>query len=223
MALVLHIGFLLCFSGGLLLSIALAYHDAPRKSTRHDYFWGRAITALSDICQVGLSVAGIVAIVIARITKTEPYWLDAVILCTLQLFAGTTLARTLIHMSFSHWAVGLAYLYTVLTVPDIASYIKDKNTCFAYESAMLSRVAIAPFTSLIASHSVLEKHKASGSQYNRESKFVRLLVVFIVVNAVAALCQMSGAVILYSLSLANKEISTNLHQGIFLLVAAVTK
>jgi hypothetical protein len=82
---------------------------------------------------------------------------------------------------------------------------------------MLSRVAIAPFTSLIASHSVLQNHKASGLQYNRESKFVRLLVVFIVVNAVAALCQMSGAIILYSLSLASKEISTNLHQGIFLV------
>jgi hypothetical protein len=101
MALGLHIGFILCFSGGFLLSVALAYRDAPRKDTRHDYFWGKVVTSLSDICQVGLSIAGMVAIVIAHITKAEPYWLDAVILCTLQLSAGTTVRYSL-NDSFSN-------------------------------------------------------------------------------------------------------------------------
>jgi hypothetical protein len=57
-------------------------------------------------------------------------------------------------------------------------------------------------------------HKRSGQ---RNPGYVRLLVLFIVVNAVAALLQMCGAIVFYSLSLVNKEISASLRQGIVLV------
>lgn len=100
MALILLIGFILCLFGGLLLSVVLIYQDVmPHRSngtndiTEHDYFRERILAALFGIGQTGLSIAGMTAIVIALTANTETantalYWLDAVILCTLQLLAG---------------------------------------------------------------------------------------------------------------------------------------
>jgi hypothetical protein len=62
------------------------------RKNRHAYFWERTVALLFSICQVGLSIAGIVAIAIAFTADTEPYWLDAVILCTLQLFIGANVS-----------------------------------------------------------------------------------------------------------------------------------
>jgi hypothetical protein len=89
MALMLLISFLLCFSGGLLLSVVLLSKDATQLwKNRNEYFWGTTVALLFSISQVGLPIAGTVAIVIAFTVDTEPHWLDAVILCTLQLCVG---------------------------------------------------------------------------------------------------------------------------------------
>lgn len=101
MALILPIGSIICFVGGLLLNSVLIYQDImPHRSNRtnnisvHDYFWERILAVLFSISQTGLSIAGIVLT-----TKTELYWLDAVIQCTLQLLACINV-RTLIQI---HW------------------------------------------------------------------------------------------------------------------------
>jgi flagellar basal body-associated protein FliL len=60
----------------------------------------------------------------------------------------------------------------------------------------------------------LQTHDSSG-QSNHEYK--RSLVLFIVANAVAVACYLCGAIFFYSLSLANKNISTRLRQGIVLV------
>jgi hypothetical protein len=92
--------------------------------------------------------------------------------------------------------------------------VRDKNTCFVYEAALLSRVAIASLISLAVWYNPLRIHKLSGQ---RNPRFVCLLVLSIVANAVAALLQIGGAIVLYSLSLANKKMSTHIRHGILLV------
>lgn len=92
---------------------------------------------------------------------------------------------------------------------------RDQNTCFIYGSALLSRVATVSLISLAVSLRQLEDHKGQGpGQVNLP--FIRLLTVFIVTNAIAALCHICGAIVLYSLSFAEKT-NTHLRQGIFLV------
>jgi hypothetical protein len=93
MVLGLLIGFLLCFVSGLLLSVVLLFNDASwLRKNKHKRFWERTADLLFSICQAGLSIAGIVAITIVFTTDTEPYWLDPVILCTLQLSSGANVS-----------------------------------------------------------------------------------------------------------------------------------
>jgi hypothetical protein len=88
----LRIGFLIVFLGGLLLSIVLFFKDAATLSRKNKHFWETIISLLFSIGQAGLLIAGMVAIWIAFITDTEPYWLDAVILCTLHLILSTNVS-----------------------------------------------------------------------------------------------------------------------------------
>jgi hypothetical protein len=58
----------------------------------HDYARVLVVSLVFGFCQVGLSAVVIVAIQIAFTAGTEPRWLDAVILCSLQLFVGTNVS-----------------------------------------------------------------------------------------------------------------------------------
>jgi Na+/H+ antiporter NhaB len=62
----------------------------------------------------------------------------------------------------------------------------------------------------------LEEHKISGST-QQNLPYTRLLVVFIITNAIAALCQLCEAVVIYSITLANSKADTILRQGILLV------
>jgi hypothetical protein len=53
-----------------------------------------------SICQAGLSIAGIVAVTIAFTIGTVPCWLDPVLLCALQLFAGANVS-----VSIQDWSI----------------------------------------------------------------------------------------------------------------------
>jgi hypothetical protein len=89
----LRISFLLCFVSGLLLSVVLLCKDASQlRKNKRSRFWERTVALFYSLCQVGLSIAGIVATTIAFTTETEPYWLNTVFLCTLQLFAGANVS-----------------------------------------------------------------------------------------------------------------------------------
>src|SRR4051812_46089295 len=85
---------------------------------------------------------------------------------------------------------------------------------FVYESVLLFLVT-APLLSLVLSYSWLRQHKDSG-QINPWYK--NLLHVFIVTNAIAALCMLCGAIIiLYFILRATAKIDIRLPQSIFLV------
>ncbi|KAF1366148.1 hypothetical protein EJ07DRAFT_150601 [Lizonia empirigonia] len=128
---ILRISFLIGFVGGLLLSIVLFFKDAATLFRKNKHFWETIISLLFSIGQAGLLIAGIVAIWIAFITDTEPYWLDAVILCTLQLILGTNLAWTVRGFDDSHRAIWLAYGSIVWTAPDVAFRIRCVEPSFS--------------------------------------------------------------------------------------------
>jgi uncharacterized membrane protein HdeD (DUF308 family) len=86
------LGFLLGFAFGLLLSIVLFCKDIKRLNGDGADFKEIVASLLFSTFQAGLSIAGIIAVRFALTTDNEPYWLKAVILCTLQLFVGTNVS-----------------------------------------------------------------------------------------------------------------------------------
>jgi hypothetical protein len=95
------IGFVICFSIGLLLSTVLIYRDfKPHKpngmneSLGYPYFWERVLAALFGALQAGLSVAGITAIVFALRSIGGIYWVDVAVRCNLHLLTGTNVRRS---------------------------------------------------------------------------------------------------------------------------------
>jgi hypothetical protein len=90
------IGFIICFSAELLLSVALIYREVkPRErdemneNLRQDYPWERVLTVVFDAFHAGFSIAGIIAIVFVRRSRRTIYWLDMAVRSNLQLFTGT--------------------------------------------------------------------------------------------------------------------------------------
>ncbi|KAL5405121.1 hypothetical protein PMIN04_012424 [Paraphaeosphaeria minitans] len=230
MFLVLLIGLLICFVSGFLPSVVLVLKDFSwlwkNRKNRDARFWESAVALLFSTCQVGLSIAGIVAVTIAFTTDNEPYWLDPVTLCNLQLLAGVNLTWTLRGIKNSRKAIWLVYGGIVWTAPDIAFFTRYETfplflyillmavrDNFAYEHALLTRVAIASTVSWAHWHEALQIHKHSG---NPIPERVRVLLVFVVINAVATSFQIICAVVLYSLSLANVRRS-EIRQGIVLV------
>jgi hypothetical protein len=74
------ISFTICFSVGLLLSVVLIYRDVQpyrpngiNERLGHPYFWERVLATLLSACQAGVSIAGIVAIVLALRSGDEMY------------------------------------------------------------------------------------------------------------------------------------------------------
>lgn len=95
MVLVLLIGFSICFASGFLLSVVLLLKDFFwLRGNMHSRVWEGAVALLFSTFQLGISIAGMVAVTIAFATDTEPLWLDPIILCTLQLFAGMNVSVT---------------------------------------------------------------------------------------------------------------------------------
>ncbi|KAH8695744.1 hypothetical protein GQ44DRAFT_137323 [Phaeosphaeriaceae sp. PMI808] len=217
------ISFVICFSVGLLLSVVLIYHDVkPRRPNRmnesleHTYLWERVLDALFGACQAALSIAGITAIVFALRSKGEMYWVGMAVRCNLQLLTGTNLARILRVLMFPRWAIWLAYMIAILTAPNIVYPMRGSNNCFAYGSEPLYLLAAASLLSSAVSRGRLENHENSGSDQDG-SGYKQLLTVFIITNAIAASFQLCGAIVIYSISLAESKIDTSLRQGIYLV------
>jgi hypothetical protein len=96
----LLIGFIVCFSVSLLLSVVLVYRDVnPRKPRGTHQGVGRlgpkerALSALFGVFQAGLSIAGIIAIALALLSKGEMYWVDMAVRCNLHLLTGTNVRK----------------------------------------------------------------------------------------------------------------------------------
>ena len=86
----------------------------------------------------------------------------------------------------------------------------------AYESALLARFAAASLVSLVLSLKQLNVHNNSGAEPRIEN-YVRLLHTLILSNAVASFVQLSGAIIVSSLSLAGRDTSAELRRGVFIV------
>jgi hypothetical protein len=90
---------------------------------------------------------------------------------------------------------------------------RETKLFFIYESVVLSSLAIGPLLSAALSYRSLRQHR-NLQQKNWEYKGV--LILFIVTNLIAALCELCGTtLILYSALLARPE--TNSRYEIFLV------
>jgi len=98
----------------------------------------------------------------------------------------------------------------------LTNLYRSSNEYFAYDSEPLYLLAVASILSSAISRTRQEGHRNSGSG-QRVLGYERLLTVFIITNAIAGLCQLCGAIVLYSISLAESRIDTSLRQGIFLV------
>ncbi|KAA8611958.1 hypothetical protein PtrV1_13834 [Pyrenophora tritici-repentis] len=92
----LLIGFTICFSVGLLLSVVLIYRDAQPYKTNgtherlgHSFFWERVLATFFGFSHAGVSIAGITAIGFALGSKGDMYWVDMAVRCNLQVLTGT--------------------------------------------------------------------------------------------------------------------------------------
>jgi hypothetical protein len=79
----LLIGFTICFSVELLLSVVLIYRDVRPYKTNgiyerlgHSFFWERVLATFFGFSYAGVSIAGITAIIFALSLKGDIYWVD---------------------------------------------------------------------------------------------------------------------------------------------------
>ncbi|EUC26667.1 hypothetical protein COCCADRAFT_113676 [Bipolaris zeicola 26-R-13] len=225
MAPFLSVSLAICFSVGPILSSTLTYLDirnlsrAEGQVSEYDYRWERIIGIIVGTSSVGLGITGLIA------TAAEPHpaemysWLDAIIMCNLQLLTSSNLVRMLQIFISPPWSIWTVYLVAVLTILEIASAVKDKTKSSAYESALLTRFATASLFSSALSHKQLEIHKNSGSDSgDRDEEYMRLLHAFVFTNAAAASSQFCSAIFTSSFSLAGRSTSTKLRQSIFILL-----
>ncbi|KAF1358982.1 hypothetical protein EJ07DRAFT_121554 [Lizonia empirigonia] len=219
MPLFLLVCFAICFLVGPILSSTLAYLDirnhfrAKAQVSEYDYRWEKITGIVVGTGSIGLGITGLVAIATAP-HSTEMYsWLDA-------------LARLLQIFISPPWVIWVVHLVAVLTILDIVDYIgirscliasRGKIVSSAYESALLACFVAASLLSSAISRKQLEAHKNSGSE-RRDEDYVRLLHTIAFTNTAAASFQLCGAIIVSSLSLAGTGPSTQLRQGIFMLL-----
>ncbi|KAF2177375.1 hypothetical protein K469DRAFT_603341 [Zopfia rhizophila CBS 207.26] len=105
MAHTILVSYIVCFSGGLILTVGLIYLEfKPRRTNEGDRIirinncWERTLTFLFGFIQGGLLIADIVVIAITLASNYQVNWLGLAILCTLQLLVGTNV-RTPVNIS----------------------------------------------------------------------------------------------------------------------------
>jgi hypothetical protein len=104
----------------------------------------------------------------------------------------------------------------LLYIPTLLVQTRGSDTGFVYDSEPLYLLTTASILSSAVSRGRLEDHKNSGwTEHNLNYK--RLLAVFIITNAIAALCHVCGAIVIYCTTLADSKIDTIFCQGIVLV------
>ncbi|EUC39576.1 hypothetical protein COCMIDRAFT_111189 [Bipolaris oryzae ATCC 44560] len=215
----------ICFSVGLILISPLAFLDirnlfrAETQVSEYDYRWEKIMRITFDTGSIGLEITGLVAIATAPHSIEKYFWLDAVIMSNLQLLTSNNLARMLQIFILPPWTIWAVHLVAVLTILDVVAAVTGKTISASYESALLTRFAVASFLSLALSHKQLETHKNSGSE-RRDEEYMRVLHAFIFANAAAASSQLCSAVFTSSFSLGYRSTSTKLRQGLFIACTA---
>jgi hypothetical protein len=131
--------FIVCFLIEIIPSGVLSYIDIrgqlkSQGTLGHDYRWDRALGVLFGAMQVVLSVGNTVLAVSALLSgRGESRWLDAGIVCNVQLLAAVNVRSThdlvgrscLIHRQSAHilqflhrpsWAIRLVYVTSVVVL-----------------------------------------------------------------------------------------------------------
>ncbi|KAF2174559.1 hypothetical protein K469DRAFT_777411 [Zopfia rhizophila CBS 207.26] len=105
MAHTILVSYIVCLSGGLILTVGLISLEVkPRRTNEGDRIirindcWERTLTFLFGSVQVGLLITDIVVIAITLASNHQVNWLGLAILCTLQLLVGTNV-RTPVKIS----------------------------------------------------------------------------------------------------------------------------
>ncbi|KAI1669678.1 hypothetical protein L13192_07137 [Pyrenophora tritici-repentis] len=182
MTLFVSVSLAICFSVGLILSSTLTYLETqnyfrPKSHVcKYDYRWEKIAGIVVAIGSIGLGITGLVAITTApHSTQGQYNWLDAVIMCNLQLHASNNLVRLLQNFNSPPWAIWAIHLVAILTILDIVSAVSARTTSSAYESALLARLAAASLLSSALSRKRLETHKNLGFE-GRDEEFVQMLL-----------------------------------------------
>jgi hypothetical protein len=92
MTLFVSVSLAICFTVGIILTSTLTYLEirnhfrAKSHVCEYDYRWEKIAGVFAGIISIGLGITGLVAITTApHSTQELYYWLDAVIMCNLQL------------------------------------------------------------------------------------------------------------------------------------------
>jgi hypothetical protein len=93
---------------------------------------------------------------------------------------------------------------------------RSSSGYFAYDSEPLCLLAVASILSSAISRARQEDRVNPGSGQDGWG-YERLLTVFIITNAIAGSCQLCGAIVIYSILLAESRTDNSLRQGIFLV------
>nr|BAI44812.1 hypothetical protein [Alternaria alternata] len=207
------VSLIICLSVGLILhSTIICLHignhlKAGSYFSDDDYCWEKTAEVVVSVGLIGLGITGFVAIAnTPRPTQEMYHWLDAVILARLlQIFISP------------RWAIWMVHLVALLTILDIVSAVTSKTVSSAYNSSLLARLAAASLLSWALSRKQVETYKNSGS-VRRDEEYARFLYAALFTNAFAASFQLCSASFVSTLSLAGRNTSTQLRQGLFILL-----
>jgi hypothetical protein len=94
MTLFVLVSLAICFSVGPILSSTLTYLDIRNYVPEYDYRWERIAGIVFGIGSTGLGITGIIAIATAPHSTEGYYWLDAVIMCNLQLLTSNNVRQS---------------------------------------------------------------------------------------------------------------------------------
>jgi hypothetical protein len=95
MTLFVLVSLAICFSVGPILSSTLTYLDIRNYVPEYDYRWEKIAGIFFGIGSTGLGITGIIAIATApHSTEEGYYWLDAVVMCNLQLLTSNNVRQS---------------------------------------------------------------------------------------------------------------------------------
>ena len=99
----------------------------------------------------------------------------------------------------------------------ILTLLRDSKAYFLHEFAILPRILVFSLTSLAIWHYYLQSHMVANRPEARNPAYIRLMIVWIVANLLAVLCQLGGELAYYGLMIDNKHVSTELRYSISLV------
>ncbi|CAI6337001.1 unnamed protein product [Periconia digitata] len=211
----LLVGFISCSSCGILLSIPLLYLDSRKSksapTTASDSRLERYLAVIFGLMQIGLLAAVDVAAAESLHKSQQVRWMEAVCSSTLQIYAGVNSARVLRRLLVLPWATPLVYV--VFTVSIVLNFVYLTIEGGSSDYWFFFNLAVPSLLSSTISSWLAYQHKIARGD---NPKFLRLLILLAISNAISALSQFFGAMIIYRSVLTGREITSKTHYVILL-------